>query len=210
MLAEDLRDTGQILIPLGEDEKDEKSATSNAKRVPAFSSSAVPMAQLVAEAWDEVKGQFPEGVVNFEVSGDCTVYAVRGDLFIAVSRLLQWLAQRSMDTNPDIRPLIRVVCEDTEKGPQLTFQDRSRRLSEPLRQRLFFPFAQSGSSSSPEKGLKGPGLYLPLYLAKMLVEVKHSGTLNDRSDDLEGNVGHKFVMSFPQSAPTIAISAGSA
>ncbi|HEY9286100.1 MAG TPA: hypothetical protein VIP46_21800, partial [Pyrinomonadaceae bacterium] len=49
-----------------------------------------------------------------------------------------------------------------------------------------------------------PGLYLPLYLAKILVEVKYNGELLDQSDALNGETGeapaeskisHRFVMS---------------
>jgi hypothetical protein len=168
------------------------------------------MAELVMEACDEVRAQFPENIVSFEVVGDCVVRGIKSDLFIAISRLIQWLAQRSIDTNPELQPLIMIVCEETPAGPRVTFRDRSRRLSQRLRQRLFFPFAQSVSSRGPEAEGRGPGLYLPLYLAKMLVEVKHNGELSDHSDELESNAGHKFVMSFPQSVPAVAVGAGAA
>jgi hypothetical protein len=72
-------------------------------------------------------------------------------------------------------------------------------LGEQLRRRLFEPFTQSTTTSGDieDKGEQLPGLYLPLYLAKTLITVKNNGTLEDRTKELPGNLGHSFMMSFP-------------
>jgi predicted heme/steroid binding protein len=42
------------------------------------------------------------------------------------------------------------------------------------------------------------GRYLPLYVAKMLVEGRYHGLLEDHSDEIkEHNYGHRILMQFP-------------
>jgi hypothetical protein len=151
------------------------------------------MAECVRSVWDELGDLIPRERIRLEVEGDCKVKAARDHLFIVVSRLLQWFTQRAIETSSEVYPSIRVRCSETPEGPQLVFEDKSRRLGAHLRERLFSPFSQA----APPQAAGKHGRYLPLYLAKMLVEVKYRGVLEDRSDELDGDVGHKFVMRFP-------------
>jgi hypothetical protein len=75
-------------------------------------------------------------------------------------------------------------------GPEIVVEDASRRLEPELRRHLFEPCA----SRDP---LLGRGTRLGLYLAKIQIEVGHQGRLEDRSDDLPGQVGHRFVIRLP-------------
>jgi hypothetical protein len=69
---------------------------------------------------------------------------------------------------------------------------------------LFEPFSTSVVRTSGG-GESGPGLYLPLYLAKVLVEEKYGGRLSDESDTMDGDIGHMLMMCFrpPRGQPTI-------
>jgi hypothetical protein len=110
--------------------------------------------------------------------------------------VLQWLVQRRNQTPPDIKQQINVHCDESNALTSITFEDCSHRLPHKLREQLFMPFS---ISAIPQEGTKlsGPGLYLPLFLAKMLVEEKYGGWLDDRSDEISSTLGHRLVMSFP-------------
>ncbi len=131
--------------------------------------------------------------LKLAVEGSCRVKA-GDDLAIAVKRLLQWFFLRSAETPSTITPQIYVRCIESPEDSQVIFQDRSRRLPKVLREQLFEPF--STSALSADQSESGPGLYLPLYLAKVLVEEKYNGTLKDESDEMEGSVGHTLIMRF--------------
>ncbi|MEK6285353.1 MAG: response regulator [Acidobacteriota bacterium] len=191
-LAEDLRDTGEMLTSLTDDEDKETETT---RATPP--ERTVSMSRLVSSAWEEIVRNQPKDQIAIDLDGDCKVLATREDLFIVASRLLQWLARRRVEASSEMPHLISVRCTETPDGPQVTLEDRSRRLPERLRRQLFFPFSQAVPLSVLEKD-KGPGIHLPLYLAKMIVEVKYRGRLEDRSDEIEGDAGHRFVISFPK------------
>jgi len=153
------------------------------------------MKELVERARVELDERMFLGDLKFTVEGSCRVKARRDDMYVAVIRVMQWLAQRRFETSPEVEPEIRVYCRDDNKYSIVNFEDRSARLPENLREQLFQPFSVSVVRPSETK-LRGPGLYLPLFLSKMLVEEKYGGWLDDRSDELEGDIGHRLVMRF--------------
>jgi hypothetical protein len=110
------------------------------------------------------------------------------------------MAQREEKTE-EATPKVEIAYVRGEDRVEIHFTDQSHRLSPQLRQMMFEPFAYGIPPITPTKfdGEDLPGLYLPLYLAKMLVEVKNNGSLEDRSVELDvaGLPGHRFVMSFP-------------
>ncbi len=187
-LAIDLRDTGRILLPLGDDD----DVDSNSAK-PTLDT--ISLAEFVRSIWKDIDDRFPPECLD--VKGDCKVQARTDDLLIIISRLLQWMAHRLIETPQAASPSINVSCAETDDGAMITFEDNSRRLGKLLRERLFFPFTQAVVTPTTVKGIKGPGLYLPLYLAKMLVEVKYRGALEDHSDSLQTDIGHKFLVRFP-------------
>ncbi|HXQ69835.1 MAG TPA: response regulator [Pyrinomonadaceae bacterium] len=139
--------------------------------------------------------------IKFNIEGSCKVRARPDDIYIAVTRVLQWLAQRKRETRPDVHAEITVRCTTVDGYPQATFEDLSNRLPQRLREQLFLPFSVSLNRPFDTK-LSGPGVYLPLYLAKILIEEKYGGWLEDKTDELRGNIGHRIVMRFEPSGDT--------
>lgn len=158
------------------------------------------------ESWQEP----PADGLDFAVEGTCHVRAIREEMRVAVKRLLQWMVHRGAETPPGARPRVHVRCAELEDGPLIVFEDGSRRLPAELRARLFEPFATSIATTA-EAGGSGPGLSLPLYLAKVLVEEKYGGCLEDETDEMDGEVGHRLVMRFgPARAEPESMGAGAA
>ena len=153
------------------------------------------MTELIDMTRDELQLFLPKE--KLAVKGECLVAGFKDELLIAVSRIIQFLAKRMRELAADAPLWVHIHCEETDSGPQVSFRDYSRRLPEPLRQRLFSPFAEGPLFASGDDEFQRRGLHLPLYLAKSLVEVKHGGALDDRSDELPGDSGHCFVMSLP-------------
>jgi len=178
-LSEALRDTGQTLMLL----ESERSNTAH---------EAAGMRQLIQDALDDLDN--PSHRERIHAEGECSAMAARDDLFIAVSRILQWFSHRLEESSSNT---VRINCDTTPEGARIIFEDSSPQLPARLRQRLFSPFAQTIPDPRREGG--SAGLHFPLYLAKALVELKHGGVLEDRSDELPDKVGHRFVIRFPSS-----------
>jgi hypothetical protein len=112
-----------------------------------------------------------------------------------------------------VEPGLKIECESNKDLVTITFEDNSHRLPQKLRDDLFAPFTQAISTPfaaiegtrGTESGAETPGgnrlnsgRYLPLYLAKMLVEGRYRGLLEDHSDEIkERSYGHRIVMQFP-------------
>ena len=179
MMADDFRLTGVTL----------NSAANNFAE-PALT---IDMRDMVQREIEGLKSVPEFEKLDLQVDGSCFVRAGE-DLAIAVRRLLQWLAQRGPGVPPGQKPQIHVRCAQKDDASEVIFEDRSRRLSPRLRARLFEPFSTSIMAANSSDC--GPGLHLPLYLAKVLVEEKYGGELNDESDHMGGDVGHRLVMWF--------------
>jgi DNA-binding NarL/FixJ family response regulator len=182
-LANDLWDTGTILTNV---------ANSDSK----INHPPLAVRSLVEQAFHDLAETMRPPDVEFSIEGDCTIRAKSDDMYIAIIRVLQWLAQRRIETPPETEQEICVRCVGTDNASHVIFEDRSLRLPSMVREQLFMPFSVSAVTTVGTKSL-GPGLYLPLFLAKMLVEEKYGGGLDDKSDELEGDIGHRLVMSFP-------------
>jgi hypothetical protein len=193
-IAEDLSDTGELLTHIEkkqwEDQEDQ----------------IVSIREVVEEAWQSVSPTGGESASGLTVEGDCAVAADQDDLEIIVSRLLHWFAQRRSTKPFDVEPMISIKCEATPSGTVVTFEDTSYRLDERLRADMFAPFTQAapipfnGFAGDGDTGAKAKsiGRYLPLYVAKMLVEGRYLGVLEDRSDEIrEHTYGNRIVMQFP-------------
>ncbi|HVG21089.1 MAG TPA: response regulator [Blastocatellia bacterium] len=195
-LAGDLDNTGQLLRDLESRRWEENSEPVSIKGIAEMSWGLITKTE-------EGTGE------SLQVEGDCTVQADRRDLMIAISRVLHWLAQRRDSTPAGIEPLVSVRCRDDGGTPTIIFEDKSQRLNKKLRDEMFVPFAQGvpvpfapeAKTEQPEEDEDKPeGRYLPLYLAKMLVEGRYHGSLKDHSDDediKDLKYGHRVVMEFP-------------
>lgn len=181
-MADDLWETGTILANVTTNDSEEEYEPFEIK-------------DLIVTAINNLgEGMSLQGI-RFNVEGSCMIEARQDDLYIVVIRVLQWLAQRRIETPLGLEPEISVRCADVNGTSQIIFEDRSKRLPKRLRDRLYTPFFISAIPPLDAK-LPGPGFYLPLYLAKMLIEEKYGGWLDDKSDELEGDVGHRLVIRF--------------
>jgi DNA-binding NarL/FixJ family response regulator len=178
----------------------------------------VAVSSVIAQAWREIGEQFSIEKLTLKEQGENFNLAIdRNDLLVAVLRVLQWMVQREDKLPAGAKPEIRVEYVRGDGYGEILFTDQSRRLGPQLRQKLFEPFTQATpppllSTEDDDEKADRPGLYLPLYLAKTLVEVKNDGVLEDQSDSVEGKLGHRFVMRLPmvkeQSFSTKAFTGG--
>ncbi len=192
-LADDLYATGLEFSQLNDTPGRAKTVTALEQKVSVRST--------VQQAWKMLEEQGLVKDLKLEQTGeDVEVVIAQRDLLVAALRMLQWLAQRADRIPPEAASRhITVAYEKQKDRVAISFTDQSRRLGERLRRKLFEPFTQSTTTTGNivDKGEQLPGLYLPLYLAKTLITVKNNGALEDRTNELPGNIGHSFVMSFP-------------
>jgi DNA-binding NarL/FixJ family response regulator len=198
-MAGDLNETGTYLSQLDNERQVEVTET-------------VLVKDVVDEAWEWIGT--PD--VKLEMPKDCSVKARRTDLEVVMSRLLQWFIYRSKYTPVDVAPVINIACTNTDRAASITLEDTSQRLPKALRDDLFAPFTQAittpfsqirhtkpqtleTSGQAPAPSYHGTGRYLPLYLAKMIVEGRYQGSLQDQSNQITGrNYGHRICMQFPE------------
>lgn len=181
MLGENLRRAGELL-----------SAVASPIRGRETSGQASSVAEVVQRAWRELLAEMPHldsGLLNLK--GDCLAAGEPGNLQIAVARLLSWMARRSTEYPGGGERSISVSCSE-EQEPRVIFQDNSRRLPRGLRDKLFTPF--SALRLEDPESQQGQGEILGPYLAKTLVELEYQGFLEDRTDEIPGDSGHRFVM----------------
>ncbi|HEY0101038.1 MAG TPA: hypothetical protein VGB76_19085, partial [Pyrinomonadaceae bacterium] len=181
-MADDLWEMGQILA----------GVTSAG---PGEEYASVELKGLIERAISDLEERMYLRGIRFEVEGSCTVRANRDDMYIAVVRVMQWLAQRKIETPAGVEPQITVRCFREDGTTQIMFEDRSRRLADSLREQLFVPLAVAITLPAGAI-LQRPAQYLPLYVAKMLIEEKYGGWLDDKSSELPGEIGHRLVMRF--------------
>jgi CheY-like chemotaxis protein len=201
-LANDLDITGQYLTQLDSRKWREEGED-------------VSIREVLDATWEMIAQSETQPAKKPNLQGDCILRAQRSDVVIIFSRLLQWFAYRSEATPLGVEPEIKIECDTTDGYAILTFEDKSHRLPPELRRDLFAPFTQAISTpfskitdsnlKTKEAVAEAPttGRYLPLYLAKMLVEGRYLGRLEDRSDAIEGRAyGHRITMQMPTSNKT--------
>jgi signal transduction histidine kinase len=182
--AAKLQSTGNMLLSLSRaDALDEK----NWRQIPE-----VPLNAFIKSVWADINNN-EAAVDTLSIDGDCQVRAAPEDLSIMISSILQWLARRFIDTPFGIEPRISVHCGHYDKGVEAIFEDRSHRLGKVLRDRLFDPFAENDGLDDAGKS------NLSLYEARLLIEDRYNGVLEDISDlvDAAADSGHRFRMRFP-------------
>ena len=105
---------------------------------------------LIDSVLDEIKS-LPLGKMII-VEGNCEVTTLMSNLLMAISHILQWFARRQSLTAA--KTPITVTCLHVSQGIQIIFEDRTRCLSAPLRQRLFSPFPDDPPSRAAEAILR--------------------------------------------------------
>jgi CheY-like chemotaxis protein len=186
-LADDLDVTGQYLTYLANQKWPDQCES-------------VSIREMVEATWESISRPEDHLPKKPNVQGDCEVWAQKRDVQMIVSRLLQWLAYRGEATPVKVEPEVRIECSTSGGSATVIFEDNSERLPKELRDDLFAPFTQAITTPFPT--LKGPypqtGRYLPLYLAKMLVEGRYLGRLEDHSDQIKGQpYGHRILLQLP-------------
>lgn len=184
-LGEDLRDAGEVLEDLNEEAP---------HRV------EIHGAEQVQRVWRHLaRQQELQAAEAFKLEGDCAVYVNPADFYIAVSQILRWFLQRTPDRPEDQTPSLRVCLgkDDDDGKAEIWFQDSSYRIPAKLREQLFEPFAAGDRSS---EGLRGRRL--GLYLAKMVIETRNRGSVEDRSHELHGDLGHLLLLRLPAASMT--------
>ena len=113
--------------------------------------------------------------------------------------MLQWCVERALaiDTQPDTVTSAR--CSTDGNRAILILEDNSTRLPESLRERLFLPFGERLRHLKGKHEVEGqhPGAHIPLFLARLLVELRNKGTLEDQTRKKDGDLGHRFVIDLP-------------
>jgi len=192
-LALDLQATGNEFSQL--------TSLQTGPDAPAQKLEPVSISATVQQAWEELKDQFIVDNIKLIKRGeDFTLTIEKNDLLVAVLRVLQWMAQREEKVPTEISaPTVEVEFTRRQDRLEISFTDESRRLGDQLRQKLFEPFTQVAMTKMKphEPTEERAGLYLPLYLAKMLIQVKNRGSFEDRTYELQSTNGHRFVMNFP-------------
>jgi len=190
-MADDLKQTGTIL----------NSAAESRLHADAIS---LNVRDLITMAFNDYRELISRGEIELEVDGTCHVRARRDDMYVAIKRLLEWMIQRRTQTPSTLRPAVRLSCVQTDETSTIIFEDRSRRLPSEFREHLFEPFFASAAPAARAGG-RWPGLYLPLYMAKVLFEEKYGGRLDDCTSEMESEFGHRFVVQFgPPGEQTVA------
>ncbi len=161
---------------------------------------------LVKRVWKDLAK--PAGLEPklLDLRGDCTIQGDMESLYFAIYRILEWLVER-LQNSPGPRKPIQVECAQGSDCTQVSFaEDTSRRLPGELREQLFLPFSEASRyTPRPGEPMKELGHFFPLYLAKTFVELESGGHFEDRSEEIEGQVGHCFVMSFGETAGRDAV-----
>jgi CheY-like chemotaxis protein len=151
----------------------------------------VPLNAFIKSVWADINNEADGDTLS--IDGDCRVRAAPEDLSIMISSILRWLARRFIDTPFGIEPRISVHCGHYDRGVEATFEDRSYRLGKVLRDRLFDPFAENDALNEANKS------NLSLYEARLLIEDRYNGALEDISDLVAATAdsGHRFRVRFP-------------
>jgi CheY-like chemotaxis protein len=195
-MAEDLQVKGSMLESLAKADRRKEQYWLRVE--------GVSLNHFLKSVWTDLNNGVSRDVLS--IHGDCEIRATPEDLSVIVSSILQWFAQRFIDTPHGIEPIISVNCGYYDEGAELIFEDRSRRLDKVLLEHLFYPFAETTMTFVDNDIFTGDsGLYSSLFLAKILVETRYNGVLEDITDSLTStadesgeNRGHRFRMRFPK------------
>jgi DNA-binding response OmpR family regulator len=192
-LAEELRNAGELLVHF--DLVDQREAAEGEREI--------EMAGLVqAVLADDLAHGLKSFRIAVETYGQCAIKGRKDRVACTVFQILSWLVSRVARTHGENQPLIVVQCSAARVEPkqaQILFEEHlSRRLSRSLRDSLFSPFYSRPfiEPTGAPMDAKDKGRRLGLFLARSLAEAE-GGTLQDRSDEIPGDRGHRFALELP-------------
>lgn len=183
LLADELFEAGEFLDSLG--------------RENVYPPRRLILQEVVQKAWDGVAGGGAGSPGGLSFRGDCgaTVLAAEEELLFIFSRLLHWLVS-FYEEGLGVTPRVGVECRLEGSEVEIALESESIRLHKILRDSLFVPMTQRIDYERVLEG-KGPKLFLSLYLTKSLLERRYQGSLDDSSDSLPGELGHRLVIRMP-------------
>jgi DNA-binding NarL/FixJ family response regulator len=162
---------------------------------------ASDVAAIVEEVWsDEIALEYRLAQPTLRIVGHCETSDLRDRAARTVAQILDWMARRlSREEVTDDRTLWVECRTDTgNRRVQVIFEEHStKRIPPRLRAWSFEPF-YGGFAHEPSDARADGRRRLGLYLAKTLAGLA-GGALEDRSDELDGTLGHRFVLELPAS-----------
>jgi len=152
--------------------------------------------EVIQEAWDGLNpsGQNP-GALLFQ--GDCRakVVAAKDELLFLFSRLLHWLTSASEEEGgAPVR--VNVRCRLDGLRVEVSLESGGPRMHRALRESMLVPMTQPIDYDQLSK-VRGPKLFLAMYLVNTILNKRYKGSLADQSDKLPGETGHKLVVTMP-------------
>jgi CheY-like chemotaxis protein len=187
LMAEKLYRTGTLLKELSE-------------FMPAIIYESASLLEVIRDVWKELdRLEIAKGTSLKLPEVDFSIQMAKDDLWLLLITLLQWLGQRRSVAPENRAQEIKVSCLQHETMAELVLEDSSPRLFTPLRAKLFEPWTITTSDEITSEGdvYSRPSPSFAMYLAKAIVEFKYSGQLLDCSDEIAGDVGHRFVIRLP-------------
>ncbi len=193
-LARDLHLTGELLVAL---DPDAHGDSGDGGPLPEH----VDVAGLVRDVWAKVAARLHADEALVQIKGEGRALVRRERMELALDRLLAWLTRRCELTPRGTDPAIVVELQATGERCRVSIEDHSRRLPRELRAKLLLPF-ETEVVEPPEADGEGTyGHRLGLYLTKALIEAEPGGVIADRSDDIDGGHGHRFVIELAGGIP---------
>lgn len=198
VVADEMREAGELLVHFGTSE----SGQDEAEVV------AVDMAALIDRIWaQEISARLRTRAPHvLRREGQCVAREQVKRVERTVSQIMSWLARRLAPQGGDLLSrstdsalpelLVRCVMPKEGNKVQIVFEEHvSKRLSPDALATLFAPF-DDASLAKLAGDPTGQGRRLGLYLARTLAELA-GGTLRERSGELPGELGHRFVLELP-------------
>ena len=169
-LACNLRDGGEILEDLGRDQ---------------LPTSATPLSvrDLVEAAWNELG----DSTATLEIKDEADLIGDYESTYLALTELFGWL---SSQLEPGRRHVLTVDLSESEGDAIIAIRCPGKRLHHAYRQDLF----EASMADAAEHLV--PGNRLGLFLARVLLEVRSNGRLEDRSEEEES--GYHFRLRIPK------------
>ncbi|WP_028103622.1 sensor histidine kinase [Pseudoduganella violaceinigra] len=148
-----------------------------------FRNDALPIAPLLDEAINAVRGSAAQRPVALEREGNSRGLQVRGDRDRLVQVLVNLLSN-AIKYSPQFNS-VTLGCEAVPEGVRLSVSDNGPGIPQAFRARIFGKFAQADSSDTRLKGGTGLGL----AICRAIVE-QHGGTIGFDTEEGRGTTFH--------------------
>jgi len=151
-----------------------------------FRSEELPVAPLLEEAFNAVRGSAAQRPVALERLGDGRGLTVRGDRDRLVQVLVNLLSN-AIKYSPQFNS-VTLACKAVPEGVRLSVSDNGPGIPLEFRPRMFEKFGQADSSDTRLKGGTGLGL----AICRAIVE-EHGGTIGFETEEGRGTTFHVIL-----------------